>query len=103
MLKTTRSFLPTEQIRAYCDQHPIQRLAVFGSALREDFSSKSDVDLLVEYLPGVPVSLLDMAQQEIELAGIVKRKVDLRTANELSPHFRQQVIEGAMVIYERTG
>lgn len=103
MLKSARMILPIEQIRAYCDRHPIQRLAVFGSALRDDFGSKSDVDLLVEYVPGVPVSLMDMAEQEIELAGIVQRRVDLRTPNELSRHFRQQVIEGAMVIYERTG
>jgi hypothetical protein len=100
-LNRTRIELPTEQIRAYCDRRPIRRLAVFGSALRGDFGPHSDVDLLVEYVPGVPVTLLDMAQQEIELAQIVKRKVDLRTRQELSPYFRQRVLDTARVIYER--
>lgn len=95
--------LPTEQIRAYCARRPIRRLAVFGSALCGNFGPDSDVDLLVEYVPGVPVTLLDMAQQEIELTQIVKRKVDLRTPHELSPYFRQQVIDTARVIYERAG
>ncbi|GAB4549847.1 MAG: nucleotidyltransferase [Anaerolineae bacterium] len=103
MLNHVRIDLPTEQIRAYCDQHPIQRLAIFGSALRDDFNPGSDVDLLVEYASGIPVTLLDMAQQEIDLTRILQRKVDLRTPNELSPYFRQQVIDGAMVIYERAG
>jgi uncharacterized protein len=101
MLNSIRINLPTEEIRAYCDQQPIQRLAIFGSALRDDFTPESDVDLLVEYTPGTPVTLLDMAQQQIDLTSILQRKVDLRTRYELSPYFRQQVIDIAMVIYER--
>lgn len=93
--------LPLEAIREYCERHPFKRLSLFGSALREDFTDESDVDLLVEYLPGARVTLLDMAQQEIDLGEIIKRKVDLRTPNELSHHFRQQVIEAAVPIYER--
>ena len=93
--------LPVEAIRGYCLQRPIQRLSLFGSALRDDFTAASDLDLLVEYAPGVPVTLIDMAQQEIELGAIVGRRVDLRTAAELSPYFRQAVVEGAEPIYER--
>lgn len=95
--------LPIDAIRAYCAGQPIHRLAVFGSVLRADFSPDSDVDLLVEYVPGVPVTYLDMAGQEIDLGEIVGRKIDLRTPAELSPYFRQQVIESAQVIYERHG
>ena len=101
MLNRVRIDLPTEQIRTYCAQQPIQRLAIFGSTLRDDFSPSSDVDMLVDYVPGVPVTLLDMAQQEIDLTHILQRKVDLRTSNELSPYFRQQVSDVAMVIYTR--
>jgi len=101
MINRIRIDVPTELIRTYCAQQPIQRLAIFGSTLRDDFSPSSDVDMLVDYVPGVPVTLLDMAQQEIDLTHILQRKVDLRTSNELSPYFRQQVSDVATVIYER--
>jgi uncharacterized protein len=94
--------LPIEQIRAYCQSQTIQRLSLFGSVLRNDFSPESDVDMLVDYLPDAVITLLDMAQQEIDLTTIIGHKVDLRTANELSPYFRQDVIETAMLIYERS-
>lgn len=61
----------------------------------------SDIDLLVEYQPGARVTLLDMAQQEIELSELIGRKVDLRTPNELSLYFRQQVLDEAVTLYER--
>ena len=92
--------LPVESIRDYCAQQPVRRLSLFGSALRDDFTEASDLDMLVEYFPGQRVTLLDMAQQEIDLGEIVGRKVDLRTPHELSRHFRQQVIETAVPIYE---
>ncbi len=101
MLNQTAIDLPLEAIREYCKRHPFKRLSLFGSVLRTDFTDESDVDLLVEYLPGARVTLLDMAQQEIDLGAIIERKVDLRTPNELSYHFRQQVIETAVPIYER--
>lgn len=93
--------LPIEDISDYCDTQAIQRLSLFGSVIRDDFSDESDVDLLVEYLPEATITLLDMASQEIALSSIIGRKVDLRTPNELSPYFRQSVVENAKKIYER--
>ena len=95
-----RIALPLDAIRAYCRLRPIRRLAVFGLALREDFSADSDVDLLVDYLPGVPATLLDMAQQELDLAALIGRPVDIRTAAELSTHCRRSVVDAAWPIYE---
>ncbi|MCA9907257.1 MAG: nucleotidyltransferase domain-containing protein [Anaerolineae bacterium] len=92
--------LPIDDLRMFCKRHPVRRLPLFGSALRLDFTATSDVDLLVEYEPGARVTLLDMAQQEIELSELVGRKVDLRTPNELSRYFRQQVIDEAVTLYE---
>lgn len=71
--------LPLDALDTFCQRYPIQRLALFGSALRADFSATSDVDLLVEYQSDARVTLLDMAQQEIELGELLGRKVDLRT------------------------
>jgi uncharacterized protein len=77
-------------------------LALFGSVLRDDFKPDSDVDVLVEYEPEARITLLDMAVQEIELSDIIGRKVDLRTAEDLSRYFRDKVVATAEKIYERS-
>lgn len=88
-----------ERVAAFCRANGIRRLAFFGSVLRSDFRPDSDVDMLVEFEPGVVVSLLDMARMEIELTGMVGRKVDLRTPKELSRYFRARVLASAEVQY----
>jgi uncharacterized protein len=93
--------IPPGQIEAYCRKHHIRKLSLFGSVLREDFGPESDVDVLVEFDPGQVVGLLRLAGMEIELSGILKRKVDLRTPAELSRYFRQQVLDSAEVQYAR--
>lgn len=93
--------LPFDQITAFCQQHPIQKLSLFGSILREDFKLESDVDLLVEFIPNSKISYFDLAGMEIELTRIIGRKVDLRTPNELSQYFRQNVLDAAQLIYVR--
>jgi len=60
------------------------------------FRGDSDVDLLVEFEPGTHVTLLDMARMERELSDLIGFKVDLRTAEDLSRHFRQQVLDEAV-------
>ena len=92
--------IPSEEITAFCERHRIRRLSLFGSVLRDDFGPKSDVDMLVEFEPGVRVSLLDMAAMEIELSGLLGRKVDLRTPEEISRYFRERVIESAELLCE---
>lgn len=93
--------LPLKAIREYCAGQPIRRLSLFGSFLHGDADAESDVDLLVEYSPGARVGLLGIAGQEIELREIIGRRVDLRTANELSRCFRDEVVDGARLIYEK--
>jgi len=91
--------IPKEKIEAFCRKHHIRKLSLFGSVLREDFGPESDVDVLVEFDSGQVVGLLRLAGMEIELSGILKRKVDLRTPAELSSYFRQQVLDSAEVQY----
>jgi len=90
-----------EQIADFCRSHHIHKLALFGSVLRDDFRPASDVDMLVEFEPGHPVGYIALAGMEIELSEIVGREVDLRTAEDLSRYFRQQVIDTAEVLYAR--
>src|SRR4051812_19556929 len=93
--------LPIEDIIAFCRRYPIRKLSLFGSAQRDDFTSESDVDLLVEFEPGAVITYFDIAGMEIELTDIVGRKVDLRTPQELSRYFRDKVVRTAELLYER--
>ena len=91
--------LPLDAIRKYCASQPIRRLSVFGSALRGDLRSESDIDLLVEYVPGSQVGMA-FFQHMVDLSRIIGREVDLRTPEDLSRYFRQSVCEEARLIFE---
>lgn len=92
--------IPRERVAEFCRKHGIRRLSIFGSALREGFRPDSDVDVLVEFEPEHIPSLLGMARLEREISVLFGgRKVDLRTAEDLSRYFRQNVVEEAEVQY----
>ena len=93
--------LPLEAIREYCATQPIARLSLFGSALRDELMPESDIDLLVEFVPDAKIGYFELAQQEIDLSELIGKKVDLRTPNELSRLFRQEVIESARLLYAK--
>lgn len=104
MLPVIRDIFPftTAQLSAFCERHHIRKLSLFGSVLRKDFRPSSDLDVLVEFDPDHPVTLLGMGAAQVELTELVGREVDLKTAAFLSPAFRQAVIAGALVLYERS-
>lgn len=85
----------------FCRANHIRKLAFFGSYLRDDFGPHSDVDILVEFdaghTPGLNFFLI-----EAELSKLFGRKVDLQTANFLSPQIRQSVLSEAITAYEQT-
>ena len=74
-------------------------LAIFGSILRADFRPDSDIDMLVEFLPGVQVGYLAISRMARELAAMLGRPVDLRTPAELHPAFRGEVMKEAVTEY----
>jgi predicted nucleotidyltransferase len=78
----------------FCRVNGVRRLAVFGSALRDDFRPDSDVDVLIEFEPGRTPGLRFFGMQE-ELSGLFARPVDLHTPASLSPYFRNQVLSEA--------
>lgn len=91
-----------ERIAEFCERHHIRRLAIFGSALRDDFGPESDVDVLVDFIPShVPgfFRLFDMEEELSRLLG--GRKVDMRTPEDLSRYFRDRVVASAEVQYVR--
>ena len=88
-----------EALREFCVRLPIRRLAPFGSVLRGSDRPDSDLDLLVEFVPGAPVGYLEMAEIQFGLSELLGREVDLRTPQELSRYFRDEVVRGAETIY----
>lgn len=82
----------------FCKKHHIKRLALFGSVLRPDFRDDSDVDVLVEFEPGLTPGFAFFAIQD-ELSELMGRKVDLNTPQFLSPYFRDRVMEEAETAY----
>ena len=90
--------VPGTRLAEYCRANGIARLAVFGSALRTDFGSESDIDLLVEFEPDRTPGLFDFARMEEELADLFGREVDLveRSAVERSRNYiRRAAILGS--------
>ena len=87
------------ELAALCRRHGIRRLAVFGSALHGHLRQDSDVDILVQFIPGRSVGLRFITIQD-ELSALFGRPVDLNTAGFLSPHFRDRVLREAQPLYE---
>jgi hypothetical protein len=88
-----------KKIGHFCKKNHISSLAVFGSALTSQFGPSSDVDILVKFELRHTPSLFDIVDMESELSAIVGRHVDLKTAKDLSPYFRDDVIKKAKIIY----
>lgn len=92
--------LPRDILESFCRQHHIKKMAVFGSAIRDDFSDQSDIDILIEFKPG-HVPGLKFFEIEAELSQLLGRKVDLQTTKFISQEFRQQILEEALTAYEQ--
>lgn len=87
------------EITDFCQRNYIRKLSFFGSVLRNDFQPDSDVDVLVEFEPSHVPGFIRLAGMERELSEILGRKADMRTAEELSRYFRDEVIAEAEVQY----
>lgn len=97
-----RVAVPKDRIATFCRDNGIGWLAIFGSALRDDFGPHSDIDVLVRFLPDRVPGLLALAGMELELSKIFDgHKIDLRTEEELSDYFRSDVLRTAQVQYEQ--
>ena len=97
-----RLSVDADTLARFCERHRIARLSLFGSALAGVDRLDSDVDLLVEFEPGRTPGLLGIAAMEAELSALLGgRRVDLRTPQDLSRHFREEVLRAAAVQYAR--
>ncbi len=92
--------IPKDGLEEFCRRNRIRKLALFGSVLRPDFGPESDVDVLVEFEAGTRVGFFELYDLEQELSRLLGgRKVDLRTPEDLSRYFREEVVAQAQVQY----
>ena len=85
----------------FCKKRHVQKLSLFGSAVRADFRPGSDLDLLIEFETGHTPGLAFFTLSE-ELSSFFGRKVDLNTPRSLSPYFREQVFSESESLYDST-
>lgn len=98
--------LSRAQLTSFCDRWGIVEFAIFGSAVRGELRPDSDLDFLVSFDPGRSVSLLDLAEMEIELEAICGREVEIvtRRSVEASKNSirRKEILESAQPIIQRS-
>jgi len=90
---------PDEKIAAFCRRYGVSRLHLFGSILTDEFGPDSDVDVLVEFLPGQTPGMFVFGAMILELSELVGRRIDLRTPFDLSPHFRVHVLRTSRTLH----
>jgi predicted nucleotidyltransferase len=95
-----RLAVPKTELASFCERHGIRRLALFGSVLRDDFRSDSDVDVLYEFKPGVSVGW-DIVAIEDELSRLFGgRKVEMTSYKYLNPRLKESILASAQIQYE---
>src|SRR6185503_5550152 len=97
---------PEDRIADFCRRHGVARLSLFGSILRpaspeggQGFRPSSDVDVLVEFLPGQTPSLLDFAGMQLEMRDLIGREAQLHTPPMISRYFRHRVLAEARLLH----
>src|SRR5438270_9784030 len=91
--------LNKRRISSFCKRHHIRKLSLFGSVLRSDFNQTIDLDILVEFEPAHVPGFIRLAAMERELTELLGRKVGLRTPQDLSRYFRDQLLAPPSVHY----
>jgi predicted nucleotidyltransferase len=95
--------IPSEKIVEFCEKWGIQEFAFFGSVLRDNFNSSSDIDVLVTFHEKAKTTLFDIVRMENELTELFGRKVDLvsRRGIESSRNYlrRDAILSSAESVY----
>ncbi len=95
--------LPEEAIADFCKQWKIEEFYLFGSILRDDFHSGSDVDVMVKFFPDAPLGLFELSEMKRSLEKLFSRKVDLlmKGSIENSRNWirRQEILGTARLFY----
>jgi hypothetical protein len=91
--------VPDGQLVEVCRRYDVALLELFGSSSRGDFRPDSDVDLLVEFLPGARVGFLHLARLQLDLEELIGRKVDLVPRAGLKAVIRDDILREARALF----
>ena len=83
----------------FCKKRYVQKLSLFESAVRADFRPASDLDVLIEFVPGHTPGLAFFTLAD-ELSAFFGRKVDLNTIHSLSSYFLKEVLSESETLYD---
>lgn len=92
-------FIPYNQLDKFCRRYQVQRLALFGSVVTDQFRPDSDIDVLVVFDPAAQVTFLTLGRMRQELSRLFKRPVDLVLQDGLKPVIREAVLASAQEVY----
>jgi predicted nucleotidyltransferase len=97
--------IPMNEIDKFCQRWKIVELALFGSALRDDFGPDSDLDLLVTFAADAEWGLFDHVKMQQELQASLKRRIDLvnKRALERSENWlrREEILKTARILFSK--
>ena len=81
-----------ENLNLLCRKYQIRELSLFGSILADSFNDRSDVDILVSFLPDANPTLVDLDEIRAALAVVFGREVDMVEAEAIRNPFRRYAI-----------
>lgn len=91
--------IPKAWIEKFCQEHYITKMSLFGSVVSNHFTATSDIDILVEFDPKHIPGLFNFILMKHLLSEHFGREVDLRTPEDISKLFRNEVLEQSYLIY----
>lgn len=91
--------IPKKELADFCHRYKVQKLALFGSVLGNNFSADSDVDVLVSFKPDARIGFITFSRMQRELAELFKRPVDLVPLDGLKPVIRESILSNIEEIY----
>jgi predicted nucleotidyltransferase len=86
-------------LAAFCAEHRVRNLRVFGSLVRGEASPDSDIDLLLEFEPGVDPDLFELGGMQQDLTDIFGREADLKTPEMFSPSNLRRILASSVLGY----
>lgn len=91
--------IPKQELAEFCRRYQVQKLALFGSVLGNNFRADSDVDVLVSFQPNARIGFITFSRMQRELADLFKRPVDLVLMDGLKPVIRDSVLSNIEEVY----
>lgn len=89
----------TDELKKICNKQKITYLGIFGSQARGDATSKSDIDVLVDFQD--TKSYFELANIQDELENVFGKKVDLVMKTNMKESLKQYILKDLVTVYEQ--